>query len=267
MKQVTAKLLTAALARADDLPTMAARDVFFALLDYALRRERVPTMAELAKRRNMGEERLSTALLLLRDYRLVDVVPDPLDARRRIPQLNVALVCEWAAGDYVLASAGNGRPVDWGDTPENAGHITPAGAEYSKAETPENAGHPRARASTSFSSSSSLASSVAADVAAAREFEDHHKRAVQAFRDCGVGMPRKAQLLLWEYMRRGIQFEDAEEVAEACMGVGTTGWNYAKKCFEGRLRERIDGRARDLLRGWEHEPETPGTAPAQRGES
>lgn len=250
--RVTAKLVAAVVARGEDLPTPAARDVLLSLLGLALRRERVPTMAEMAKRWAIGEERLSTALSLLSDYRLLAVATDPQDARRRVPQLNLALIQEWSVGDYVLVRAGNGRPVDWGDTPENAGHLD--------GDTPEKTGFPRAGAASSSSSSSfalsaaslSEAARVAAEVAAAREFEEYHKRAIQSFRDWGVQMPRGCQRELWQFMRRGIQFEDAEEVARAMAGAGSRAWNYAVKCFEERLRDGADGRVKELLRGWEY---------------
>jgi hypothetical protein len=86
------------------------------------------------------------------------------------------------------------------------------------------------------------ASNVAAEIAAAREFEEHHKRAIQSFRDFGVSMPRGLQRELWQFMRQGMQFEDCEEVARAMAGAGTKAWNYAVKCFEERLRAAGDGR-------------------------
>ncbi len=244
MTRLTSRMVIGALARAlrsGRTLTGPGRVVLSDLLLYGLEGTRVPAQAQLADELGMGEARVREAVAELHELGLVFPAPDPEDGRRHVNDLNRRLIAAWVKGEYELTTLEMDREI----TRENRGYsradTLPNRGDF-ETDTLPNRGLPRARSDSSSSSASSETEAIALEIAAAREFEDGHKRAIQSLRDWGVPMPRGAQRELWEFMRRGIQFEDADAVARACGGAGTKSWNYAVKCFEERLRAAADGR-------------------------
>ena len=209
--RVTAKLLAEAVARLGDISTVPAQVVFVALLGMALRKEVWPGRAEMAKRGSMGEERLKTALEHLESYGLLSLPLDPADRRYRLPVLDVALIRAWLGGTHELTCVPRSTTVN---TPQNAGHITPENAGYSKADSPENAGYPRARGNSSSSSTyartfNPSAPTVPSD---ANEAHERHLAMLGAFRKSLVIVPHGLKDDVWEL----IDVYSVAEVQAAC---------------------------------------------------
>ena len=193
MAKVTAKLVTAALARLDDITTVPAQNVFMSLMDMALRGEAWAGQAEMAKRRSMGEERLKTALEHLESYGLLSLPLDPADRRSRLPVLDIGLIRAWLAGTHELHCVPRSSHVN---SPENAGQNTPENAGFFKAETPENAGYPRARGN----SSSSSHAKTTIPPADSHEAHELYTAMVSAVRKALPMLPPGAREAIWDWV-------------------------------------------------------------------
>lgn len=143
------------------VPGLMARNVLLALLLRLAGGGEPRSQVELAAELGVDVRQVRAGIHELVALGLAWLVQDPEDARKRLPQINVAQVKAWADGSYV--------PVGDCEGAEDVGKYVDSFCTHSKADRCENCLHPRARGN---SSSSSTTSSSAPD-SSADAFNQH----------------------------------------------------------------------------------------------